>query len=207
MSAAKVIASRYRDARSLARLGAGGGDDRVGDEAQGEAEQDGPGGDHLELGGPRHGEEFDHHVQDRPGGQGQERDAEDGAGELFADQRAQEGRAAADQAEQEQARPGRPLAAGGQRGDDAEPFRRVVRAEADDEQNRQAEPPAAAELPMARPSPKLCRPIPTAIIMDSCAARDRASGVPTWLSADPAVAAPGPSRRTGALRRAIARST
>jgi hypothetical protein len=75
-----------------------------------------------------------------------------------------------------------------------------VRAEPDDQQQREA------EAPMARPSPKLCIPMPTAMSIDSPAAWARAASGPAGIRAGCAIAAPGPSGRSRAARCFIHRS-
>ncbi|MEU0964830.1 hypothetical protein ABZ357_05040 [Streptomyces sp. NPDC005917] len=55
-------------------------------------------------------------------------------GQVLADEGAQKGGAATEQAEPEQREPGRTFALGGQRGDDAEALGGVVQAEVDDQQ-------------------------------------------------------------------------
>ena len=66
--------------------------------------------------------------------------------------------------------------------------------------------PAAADEPIASPSPKLCRPIPVAMSSDSSAALTLAASGPAGSSGLCATAAPGPSGRIAAVRRFIQRS-
>ena len=66
--------------------------------------------------------------------------------------------------------------------------------------------PAAADEPIARPSPKLCRPMPTAMSSDSSAALALAASGPEGSTGLCATAAPGPSGRIAAARRFIHRS-
>jgi hypothetical protein len=64
----------------------------------------------------------------------------------------------------------------------------------------------AADCPMARPSAKLCRPMPTAIISERRRASDQLA-IPRRRAVSPTVIAPGPNGRAGrAAWRAIHRS-
>jgi hypothetical protein len=74
----------------------------------------------------------------------------------------QERWATPDQAHEQQKAPGCPVPGGGKGRDDTEAPGRVVKRESDDEEGRECKL-AGRGLPMANPSPKLCRPIPTAI--------------------------------------------
>ncbi len=78
-------------------------------------------------------------VEDRPRCERQERDRHDFAHPRLAQQRPEERRSTADQAEQCEEAPARTLGVPGERGDDAEAFRRVVQAEADHEHERETD--------------------------------------------------------------------
>ena len=95
-------------------------------------------------------------------------------------ERADEGRAAADRAQRQQEAPARAarravaVDVGGQRRDDAEALGGVVQAEADDQHQREARSRrVAADCPIASPSAKLCRPMPTAISSERRRAADQ----------------------------------
>jgi len=79
--------------------GSGGDDDGVGGEAEGEAEEDASAGGVFEGEFAADGEQFDDHVEDRPGRQGEEADGDGFAGEALPDQGAEEGWAAACESE------------------------------------------------------------------------------------------------------------
>src|SRR5579862_5597135 len=85
------------------------------------------------------GEELLYDVEDRAGRDGEEDDRHGGARPGLAEQRPEEGRAAADQAHQTEEAPARPrpLAAHGPA--DTEALGRVVEPEADDERDREAD--------------------------------------------------------------------
>src|SRR5215471_11168253 len=119
--------------------GAGRGDDRVGHEAEHQPQQDSPGDQLLHPGGTRNGQELDHDVQDGARRQRQEGNTQQGRGDLHADDGAGEGGAAADKPEQREPRPGRPLTGRRQRCHNAKALGRVVRAEPDHQQQREAE--------------------------------------------------------------------
>src|SRR5882757_10572413 len=69
------------------RSGSGGGDDGVGDEAEQQAGEHAPGGDLLQRRLAGHRQQLDHDVEDRPGGQAQERDGQGVVDETLPDQR------------------------------------------------------------------------------------------------------------------------
>src|SRR6266700_4117170 len=90
-------------------LGAGGGDDRVGDEAESKPEQDSPGDQFLEFCGAGHREQFDDDVKNGATRQRQEGDGEQWRADLLADDGPEEGRATPDETEQNEPSPRRAL--------------------------------------------------------------------------------------------------
>ena len=92
-------------------------------------------------------EQLHHDVEDRAGREAEEEDGDGGAHPRLPDDGAEEGRAAADQPEQEQEAPARDLPLASERRDDAEALGRVVEAEADDQRDRELELPARGRLP------------------------------------------------------------
>ena len=112
---------------------------------------------------------------------------------MVAEHRAEEGRAAADQADSAEPLPrGRHRA---QRADDAEALGRVVEREADDSTVARLTAPAWAETPMARPSAKLCRPMATAMMTPVRSARRPAASRPRRDWPPPRRSAPPRSSR------------
>jgi WD40 repeat protein len=142
-SSGKARRPSLRRRRQVDGLRAGRGDDRVGGEAGDQARQqaDGQQVRATSLGGDA--EQLDHDIKDGPRGQRQEDDAHRLAGVGVADRGADERRAAADQAQQQQEAPAWPgrgagaIPAAGQRRDDAEAFGGVMQAEPDDQQRGQ----------------------------------------------------------------------
>src|SRR4051794_37142846 len=126
-------------------LHAGGGDDGVGEESGEEAEEHAVGEQVAALGSRGDADELGDHVDQRAGGQGQERDADRLAREAVTDERAEEGRATTDRAEGQEERPAgatRHAGAIGVRGegrDDAEAFGGIVQPEADDQHHREVD--------------------------------------------------------------------
>src|SRR6266446_5078795 len=86
-----------------------------------------------------HGEQLADDVEDRAGRDGEEDDADGVARPGLADDRAEERRGAADEAEEREQLPARADPLPRQRTADAEPLGRVVQAEADDERDREAD--------------------------------------------------------------------
>ncbi len=108
------------------RSGAGGDEHEIGRDAGEQTGEDAP---HEDLGVAQlEGdlEELDHDVQDRPGGERQERDEQVVVHDGLADDRADEGGTAADDAEQTQLSPRGPVLVPGQGRHDAEALRGVV---------------------------------------------------------------------------------
>ena len=96
----------------------------------------------------------------------------------LADQRAEERRAAADDSEQEQEAPGRPLCGPGERSDDTEALGRVVEGNPITSVSASVTSSAAADCPIARPSEKLWSPMPVAIMSASQALTSARQVVP-----------------------------
>src|SRR5439155_24993406 len=84
-------------------------------------------------------DQLDDDVEDRAGGERQERDAEPFAHIALTDERPEERRTAADQAAGGEEAPGRALPLGRERSDDAEGLGGVVQPEADDQQHGEAD--------------------------------------------------------------------
>jgi membrane protein DedA with SNARE-associated domain len=116
---------------------AAGGHDHVGDKTRRQAEQDSPVEVVLSLALERDTEQLDDDIEDGTSGEGEEYHADGVAGELAPDGSAKQGRAAADETHQQQEPPGRPVAVGGQRGDDTESLGGVVQGKADDQDGRE----------------------------------------------------------------------
>src|SRR5712691_847816 len=121
------------------RLDPGGDEDEVGTEAEEEAEQDAPGHERLRGEDTADVQELHHDVEDRAGGERKEQDRNGLADPELADERAEEGRGTADEAEQAEEAPARLLLVAGERRADPKPFRCVVEAEADDQHDREAD--------------------------------------------------------------------
>ena len=117
-------------------------------------------------------------VDQRTGGQRQERDADGLAGEPVPGERPDEGRAAADRAERQQEPQ---LGRGGPSSSTSaasgatmpKPSVALCRPKPITSITARAISPAAADCPIARPSAKLCRPMPTAISSERRRAADQ----------------------------------
>ena len=92
-------------------------------------------------------DQLDDDIENRAGGEREEQHRERGAHPCLADERPDERRGAADDAENGEERPARTILVAGERSDDAEALGRVVEAEADHQSKRQTElvptPPTA----------------------------------------------------------------
>src|SRR5215831_2159747 len=113
--------------------------DEVGREAQEQPQQDPPSYDRLRCERAPDVQQLHHDVEDRAGGEREEQDHHALVDPRLTDNGADERRPAADEPEQREEAPARRLAVTGQRRADAEPLRRVVEAEADDQDERQRE--------------------------------------------------------------------
>ena len=137
-----ALDSASEEADRLARLAEdppGGHEDVVGREPGDEAEEDAPHHDFGEALPRGDFEELDHDVEDRPGGECEEREKERVVDERSADDGPDERGASADQPGRRKEAPTRAFAYRGHRADDAEAFGRVVQAEPDDEQQRESD--------------------------------------------------------------------
>src|SRR5438477_435254 len=94
-----------------------------------------------------HCEELLHDVEERAGRNGEEDDGHRFARPRLAEHGAEEGRRAADRAQQRQEAPARPRALAAHRAADAEALGRVVEAEADDQRHREADLICRGSLP------------------------------------------------------------
>jgi hypothetical protein len=130
----------------LAPSAAEGLEEEVGAEAEEQADEDPRAADDLQPERPVHAQELDDHIEDRAGGEPEEGDRERRVDDGLADECAEDRRSAADQPERGQKRPARTDRASGKRRDDAEPLRRVVEREADDEGAREREFPSGCRL-------------------------------------------------------------
>ena len=131
--------------------GTRGNQDHVGGEAEEESEQDSPGGQFLEPELAADSEELDDDVENRSGGESEERDEQPLVDPGLPDDGAHERGAAADQAHEPEERPARSFAFGRHRCDDPESLGGVVQAEADDEQQREADLAGRGRLPDGEP--------------------------------------------------------
>src|SRR5690349_11708122 len=144
ISAAAVASSsrgRRRTNRSVSirgALSADSGKDEIGGEPDDDAAEDPPGDERLVAEARIDLDELNDDVQDRAGRQREEADGDRGARPRLPDERAQERRAAADQAEGAEEAPARTLRVTGERRDDPEALGAVVEREADDQHERQA---------------------------------------------------------------------
>jgi membrane protein DedA with SNARE-associated domain len=129
--------SRAAPQRRVSR--AAGGHDHVGDKTRRQAEQNSPIQIVPALALERDTEQLDDDIEDGTRGERKEYHAHGVAGELAPDGGAKKGRAAADEAHQQQEAPGRPVAVGGQRRDDAESLGGVVQGKADDQDRRESD--------------------------------------------------------------------
>ena len=109
-------------------------------------EQQPPGDAGLAAVAPADAQQLDHDVQDRAGGERQEGNRDGLADPGLAEQRAEERRRAADEADQPEEAPARPLFATRERSDDAEALRGVVQPKTDDQDEREAQLPARRRL-------------------------------------------------------------
>src|SRR5215813_12080566 len=91
-TSAGATATDHNGRTPSGRSGAGGRNDRVGEESGDQAGQESPGGDLFEVETAGDSEQLDDDVEDRAGGQGKERDADRGVGVALPDQGADEGR-------------------------------------------------------------------------------------------------------------------
>src|SRR5215204_154629 len=139
---ARAVTSGYTEASRLiaARLrqraegsGPGGFEHELGGEPEEEPAEQPPRDEDLALGASHHREQLDDHVEDRAAGDGEERRLDPLVHPCLPEGGTQERRPAADQAEQREKAPRRPLAISRHRADDAEALGRVVEAEADHE--------------------------------------------------------------------------
>src|SRR3569623_1200020 len=108
------------------RSGPAGDQDPARAEAEQEPDEQRPGDERRHREAPADLEELDDDVEDRAAGDREEDDLERWADPRLADQRPEEGRAAADQSHQAEEAPARALGLAGHRANDAEALGRVV---------------------------------------------------------------------------------
>src|SRR6266540_1152551 len=119
-------------------LAAGGFDDQLGTEAEEEPCEERPGDEDLGVDAPKNREELDDDVEDRAGRDRKERDLDPLVRPRLSDRGANEGRSAADHAEQGKKPPTRAFRVTCHGADDAEALGRVVGCEADHERDGKA---------------------------------------------------------------------
>src|SRR5205814_1763118 len=125
--------------------------DEVGREPEKQPEQDSPGDDRLRGERAADVQQLHHDVEDGARRQREEHDHHALVDPRLTDHSAEEGRRSTDQAEQGEEAPARLLLVARQRRADAEPLGRVVQAEPDDQDDREADLVGCGRLPDRKP--------------------------------------------------------
>src|SRR5450759_233549 len=123
----------------------------VGEEAGQQADEDAPHDELAEAEAAVDVQQLDDDVQDRTGRERQEGDRDRAVDPHAAEHRAEKRRPAADEAEQGKEAPARQRALAGDGRDDAEALRRIVQAEADDQDQCEADLPRGRRLADGEP--------------------------------------------------------